>query len=215
MARARRRPAVGISLFPFLGVLASVIGTMTLVIAALAAGQFETSGGTAEAREVEAIEKRAAEYDRLGIEMEEWLARVRDDLRGGHAALKEELSRPLPPVKILPRGLGKELKPIFVETGRNGVSVPVQPPEVPRPLAVATPFIPESDGFRKVLALAGKDGDGGHIVLFLIRPDGAESYLIAEQVANAAGARHGKLPVPGLGPIDLSAFKQAKAAGQE
>jgi hypothetical protein len=208
MPRTRRRPQVAISLFPFLGVLASVIGTMTLVIAALAAGQVETSEGTAEAKEVQAIERRAAEYARLGKEAEDRLGKVRDELAEGHAALRAELAAP-PPVKVLQVGTGKNLKPVFIEVDEKGLLVKARPPLVPRPLDVRRRNIPDSEALAKLLAQVPKEKPTDHIIIFLIRPSGVQTYLDAEFVADRAGARHGKLPVPGLGRLDLSDFEGA------
>ena len=50
MARRRRKKGVSVSLFPFLSILACVIGTLTLMITALALGQMDTDEMASELR---------------------------------------------------------------------------------------------------------------------------------------------------------------------
>jgi len=59
MARARQRRRLGVSLFPFLSVLACVIGALTLIIAATAIGQVATDALDLE--QVEQLERHVAE----------------------------------------------------------------------------------------------------------------------------------------------------------
>jgi hypothetical protein len=47
-------------------------------------------------------------------------------------------------------------------------------------------------------------------VIFLIRRDGVSTYEQLIPVAQEAGARNGKLPVPGRGEIDFSLFSRTK-----
>jgi hypothetical protein len=44
------------------------------------------------------------------------------------------------------------------------------------------------------------------IVIFLIRPDGVDTYAIASQVAENHQVRHAKLPLPGEGELDFGRF---------
>ncbi len=69
-----RRPAEedGVSLFPFLSVLACVIGTLTLMIMALALGQMDTEE-VASAEDYEAIKRKLAEVQE---EIEQLTAKV-------------------------------------------------------------------------------------------------------------------------------------------
>jgi len=47
-------------------------------------------------------------------------------------------------------------------------------------------------------------------VIFLIRPDGVESFFEAENVANQFKVRNAKLPLPGDGDLDFSLMQQAR-----
>jgi hypothetical protein len=59
MRRRRRRPGLAASLFPFLSVLACVIGTLTLMIAALGLGEVAASTRSEQAFEEELAARRA------------------------------------------------------------------------------------------------------------------------------------------------------------
>ena len=78
MARRRQRDSLTVSLFPFLSVLACVIGTLTLLLAALAIGQLG-AGPLENAR-------LAARFRHL----QAFLEKGRDRIEGIRAALSEE-----------------------------------------------------------------------------------------------------------------------------
>ena len=76
MARRRRKQGVSVSLFPFLSILACVIGTLTLMITALALGQMDTDEVASELKldylkkqiarslaEIERLKQRLAEVE--------------------------------------------------------------------------------------------------------------------------------------------------------
>jgi hypothetical protein len=72
MARRRRKQSVTVSLFPFLSILACVIGTLTLMITALALGQMDTDEVASELKLdylKKQIERSLADIKRLKEEL--------------------------------------------------------------------------------------------------------------------------------------------------
>jgi hypothetical protein len=107
MARLRGRAPSGISLFPFLSVLASVIGTMTLIIACTAIGQIHEAQAPGE--KIAPRAEREQESQRLRKELDE----VRGKLNAAEqqaqsaekadqrrARLEKELQQALPGAKL-------------------------------------------------------------------------------------------------------------------
>lgn len=91
MARARRRGQASVSLFPFLSVLACVIGTLTLLITATAIGQVAADTVDLERyekmeREIESSRSRLATLTALEAEAA-GLARALTSARDAHAAI--------------------------------------------------------------------------------------------------------------------------------
>ncbi len=80
MAQARKRERATVSLFPFLSVLSCVIGTLTLLIAALALGQMADTvyGDTDNSEQLEAERaQRQQELDTLAAQLEHAVGRTR------------------------------------------------------------------------------------------------------------------------------------------
>jgi hypothetical protein len=205
MPRLSGRAPAAISLFPFLSVLVSVIGAMTLVIACAAMGQIEeATGGTgdSERQKAELAKTRQALKD-----AEAAIAALRVQLKAGQEQLdaaKKAIEPDKAPVKIQPQGSGLKQKPTFIEVTSVGIKVLGK-----SALEVDHAAIASDGALRKLLERHRPDhpqAEAGAIVVFLIRPDAVRTYYRAENVANDAKARHAKLPVPGYGPLDLSLF---------
>ena len=64
--------------------------------------------------------------------------------------------------------------------------------------------MPANADFHGALDRAKGRKDG--TVVFLIRSDGVGTYQKAARVADERGVRHGKLPAPGQGVLDMSAY---------
>jgi len=91
----RRKSQISVSLFPFLSVLACVIGTLTLMISALALGQMDTDA-LASAEQLEKAERALAEVLAEIERLKQQLADVKNDNVAVQEALKkleEELER--------------------------------------------------------------------------------------------------------------------------
>ncbi len=94
MTRPRRRTRPSVSLFPFLSVLACVIGTLVLLITATATSQVASGGVDLERyehleQEIEANRKRLAELSGLANELEELLTNL-EETRARGIALERE-----------------------------------------------------------------------------------------------------------------------------
>lgn len=251
-----------VSLFPFLSILACVIGTLTLMITALALGQmdtdavasaeqFEQEKGRLEAdlARLEQIREKLARaetsaddaqrrladdqqrLDQLKAELQEAMAHKDDpvelpqpeldteahqqrmaqlreqleQLLKQQAELQRELAeRAKPPedaqVQIQPSGSGTNLKPTFVECNAAGIVIY----DGPQPRRVLRADVATDPQFTALLdKIAKNDKD---TVVFLVRDNGVGTYSTASNVARTHYARHGKLPVPRKGKIDLSLF---------
>ena len=152
MSRRSREPDS--SLFPFLSVLACVIGTLTLLIAALAVGQVAESllaaeelDATQEAvlaaerAELEEIREQIADVERLGEEVSAaraeaarlarriaQLAEKERSLVGSIQGVETSLAKQRPddddqPIRILPHGTARPLRPFFIETRSEGIRI--------------------------------------------------------------------------------------------
>ncbi len=243
--RSRRRrgddSSLGGSLFPFLSVLACVIGALSLLIAGLSIGEMsaseddfdwvawhELTGALADdSAAIETLEMRIAD-GRVRIAASEGsreLARIEQqigDLEDQHGDLIEEIRRQkdaveqarasMPPVQephIIVQPSGRRLggQPFFVECTNDALlvhkigaswHVPVLKEEMARE-------------FRSFLR--GVRSKPGAMVIFLIRPDGVRLYGRAARMADGVGVRHGKLPIPGQGRIDLGLFGTGRESG--
>ena len=256
MARTRSRRDLTVSLFPFLSVLACVIGTLTLIIAALAVRQVasELNQETdvqephevllAREREIAAIEARfaasleardellaaRAALSRLGVRPEESEAQRRRSVESRVRAVQlsarlsalrreqkelgstiqlenaelEALRRPRDPslITIQPRGTGAALKPFFVECDASRLRIHKPGESWTIDLALDD----QADLSRFDVFLRGVRSTADGTLIFLIRPEGVETYIRAVPRANRLYVRHGKLPLPGRGRIDFSLF---------
>jgi hypothetical protein len=251
---ARRDRELASSLFPFLSVLACVIGTLTLLIAALATNQvveglqarsadappppgLETRRAAVRALQARLERARTVEAERAALEARlrtvgiapsespdeaarhladrlasaglarrlETLRRESRDLAEALAGMERALARPRQrddrrAIRIHPQGRGAALRPFFVECRAEGVRI-------------------YHEGLDDSLFLDRKTRHGqsqfevflrrvraipSHTVVFLIRPDGVETYDWANEAATNGSVRHAKLPLPGHGEIEFA-----------
>ena len=248
------------SLFPFLSVLACVIGTLTLLIAALAMNQvaeglqaldpdappppeLETQRAQVRAlqreleatREVEAERVAAhAELRALGIDPStssatsttdsaveqhigarlsaarlarrlDALQRESRELDQALVGLHRSLERPREradqrAILIHPQGRGQALRPFFVECRAEGVRIYYE--GLDDSLFLDRRSRRGQSQFEVFLRRARSIQQ--HTVVFLIRPDGIETYGWASQTTTNMSVRHAKLPLPGHGEIEFA-----------
>jgi len=133
------------------------------------------------------------------------LRREASELDAAVAGLTSTLEAPRPrddhrAIRIHPEGRGNALRPFFVECRREGVRI-------------------FHEGLGNSLFLDRKSRHGksqfeiflrrarslpNHTVLFLIRPDGVETYDWAAATTTNLSVRHAKLPLPGYGEIEFA-----------
>ncbi len=261
----RRRDDDDISLFPFLSILACVIGVLTLMIVALALGQMNT-GSVVQAEEfvqarrqirrdqqaIAALEQQLAEKQSRSSGAQQQLADLRTRLKdinsrmaeardvlrqpteiaappvdaAAHRAKMDQLRASLkkvqdqiaqrtaelkdrtrpsaaPQVAIRPSGSGVGLIPTFIECNSQGLVIHGEEKKQ-RPIAQGA-IKTDADFLAQLKRIASNPKAS---VIFLIRSNGLNAYETASAVADEHRARHGKLPVPGEGRIDLSLFRR-------
>ncbi len=121
--------------------------------------------------------------------------------------LQGELSRRQRPggskrIAISGGGSGSNLLPVFVECTRSGLLIHARDEHAP--VQVSAGSIEGSAvlarHFNKIKSRPTAR------VIFLVRPNGVPAHDRAARVARRLGVKHGKLPVPGYGELDLSQF---------
>jgi hypothetical protein len=260
VARRRSRDHLALSLLPFLSVLACVIGTLTLLLAALAVGslggapleqirlaeQFEAleaflSGGSERLELLEAQLRRsehvAKESEELGLRLaglglspdisledlegvvdlverrEEadrqkrrlgvLLDRSEADLaKRADAAAQRSALQLRAPIVIDPTGLGPDRRPYLVECTRDYIEL--HRTKGDWTYRIQRNEIRTSPDFPKFLRRVSVIHDS--IVIFMIRPDGVQTFHEAEMLARQHNVRHAKLPLPGQGELDFGLF---------
>jgi hypothetical protein len=264
VSKPRKQADIPVSLFPFLSVLACVIGVLTLMLSALSVGQIfpppdnttitppvppdnntikEIKNGmkldedkrqelNRQIQEAESVQKRLAEAQaelarlkalpgdtdgRAMLNLLEEHKRLRtrkDDMEKQLTALNEEIEKlkkqgpppPPPPEKrktrIRWRG-DRSVKPRLIECTADALVIHPGLKRIPKAdIEYSTDL---EDLCREVKA---HEADKW-IVIFLIRPDGVETYHAAQAVAEAQGVQSWHLPAAGHDPLDLSDFLPA------
>ncbi|MFP6605410.1 MAG: hypothetical protein VCC19_02440 [Myxococcota bacterium] len=253
MARGPSRD-LGSSLFPFLSVLACVIGTLTLLIASLAIGQVaeDLLDSAIDPLEVEHLDAQRAELRALEQEVEalehlaEELAAARAELRAlGVRPDQSELDRQreveirhrsaqltasLPrlerenedlvasiqgvevalvndrpgsdtrPMRILPHGKARPLRPYFVECREDGVRVHHE--NLRESFYLARGSLDDVARLRSFLQRVRGVLDG--TVIFLIRPNGVGTYEWVSEMSGRLFVRQAKLPLPSQGSLEFA-----------
>ena len=260
MGRPRKRRKQEVSLFPFLDILACVIGNLILIITAVVLEQVDTKP-VAEAARIDDLEAEAERQQAKAAELQKQLDQLLErsgvatdrlaEVRAKIAAAKQKLveaqkraeaaAKPVQPppqitadltrleeerkkleaelkererqvaerkkppeqmIAILPPGSGGgPRKGVFVEAAKDGLVIH----EGDKPWQVPTGKVASDPRFKALLDKVKGDADA--IVTFLVRSDGLASLAAGQKAATAAGARSGRVPLPGQGTLDLSGAK--------
>jgi uncharacterized protein YlxW (UPF0749 family) len=219
MGRPRKARKQAVSLFPFLDILACVIGNLILIITTVVLEQVDTKP-VAEAARIDDLAEEAKRQAAKAADLQKQVDELRqrsgvasdklEEIRAKIAAAKQQLkeaeakareaSQPVAPPPEMAAELAKleeERKKIEAEIKEleGQIAERRKPPE--QMIAILPPG--EGGGPRK--------GDPDAIVTFLVRSDGLSSLVAGQKAAAAAGARSGRVPLPGDGALDLSGTK--------
>ncbi|MBY0399255.1 hypothetical protein K2X89_03100 [Myxococcota bacterium] len=206
-----RKPAVDPARKKEQASLAAVEALLARVDAALAtdAGGGPLALAELEARVAARHRGQRLEVDLAALEAERSaLAKERETVEASVAVL--ESRRETLPILIDPTGLSRHLNPWFVECDAGGATAH-------RASDGTHVFLPREElmasldygrYLRRLRAMPGV------LLVLLIRPDGLATAGIAEKVAEAAGVRVARLPLPGTGQLDWSLLRRAEAGGE-
>lgn len=131
------------------------------------------------------------------------LVAKRKQLDAEAAKLRAEIAtrkkQPEQVIHLLPSASGGGPKRgVFVEAAKDTIIVH----EGKKPWEVAATNAARDPRFKQLLARIAADKES--IITFLVRPDGIETYMKAHKAVEAAGARSGRVPLPGSGTLDLT-----------
>jgi len=114
----------------------------------------------------------------------------------------QKMRDPQPANKIVSGGSGRDLSPTFIECATNEVVLHHRKP----PTRIELKDLARNEPFKQIVKrVAGQEKS---TIVFLVRQDGADSFYAARRLADAEGARNGKLPLVGSGEVDLSFFSK-------
>jgi len=263
MAGRRRKEGLEVSLFPFLSVLACVIGTLTLILASMAVSHVGGSSlqgvrlgdeieraqtALLEARvELDALEDHLATLESSDADQTEVQARLmglglspeitldelealvdehrrsaesakiearRDRLQAKRMALEKRVqglqadvdvrvdARSELSMRIAPAGVGPAYRPYFAECTEGYVEVHTTRSDfsyrVPREDVLRGQDFQRF--LRRIRVIRGVK------LVFLIRPEGVETFQLASKAATRLEVPFAKLPLPGDGQLDFSLF---------
>jgi hypothetical protein len=146
--------------------------------------------------ELARLRERTRELEAAKVDLDEALKVVRKETS---ARVRRARSAP---ITIQPHGEGTGLVPFFVECAEDGIRV--HRPGSDRSVLLRIDDLAEAARFQA--ALRRVRGTRGGAVIFLIRPDGIDTYNRALKEVEKLTIRHGKLPLPGDGELDFSLF---------
>ncbi len=155
----------------------------------------------AERRHAVAVRQSAA---RLAARLRD-LEKQSQSLDGSILGVQADLVRERPsddkrPIRILPQGTAQPLRPFFVECRAEGVRVYKE--DLTDSFYLSRESIDDVARFRAFLQRIRSARDG--TVIFLIRPDGAETYAWAAGQAGRLYVRNAKLPLPTQGELEFA-----------
>ncbi len=154
--------------------------------------------------EVKAAEQVLAQVDDLKKEIPEIDADIRlmEESVQDLTVELQKMRDPQPANKIISGGTGRFLKPTFIECGTNHVVLF----HAAEPVKVETKELAKSEAFQGIVKRVAAEEQS--TIVFLVRQDGADAFYAARRLADAEGARNGKLPLVGSGDVDLSFFNK-------
>jgi hypothetical protein len=250
VARARRKHRPEPSLFPFLSILACVIGALALLITTQAVGQIASESIdvdhyekletqiSEDRRQLAGLQSLVEEVEALGSELdaerreqsaleeevgsdavaaaplrqrldqagkrnsalERELALLTKGARDRASALDTRRAAQDAPLRVRPSGSGVGLSPHFIEARREGLRLYTST----GPVDVPALYIATNADYRNFVRGVAQRRNA--TVISLLRPGGVPTYELAIKSLRGARFRTAMMPIPGDGPLDLSAF---------
>lgn len=215
MPARKRNRGPAISLFPFLSVLAVVIGTLTMIITGISLGEItenslpeRESEPVAEASSGRVVELRSS-LAVLG-EREQEVRRSLEAVRLRVAEKEAELAtaqvrgRKDSDKRILPyQGSGRGRSPAFVECSADGLLLNAQGEKERRTLVPSG----EIEGSASLEAfLDGVRSREGGLAVFVIRPGGVSAFDRARPAVKRIGTPCGYMAAPGRFELDYGLY---------
>lgn len=154
--------------------------------------------------EVKAAEEVLAQVDNLKKKIPDIDAdiRLQEESVQDLTVELQKMRDPQPANKIVSGGSGRNLNPTFIECATNQVVLH----HVKPPTKIELKDLAKNEPFKQIVKrIAGQEKS---TIVFLVRQDGADSFYTARRLADAEGARNGKLPLVGNGDVDLSFFSK-------
>lgn len=139
------------------------------------------------------IEDLKAKQTRIAIEQDTIEERI----------TQKKENAPEPTLMIQPSGARSDQISYFVEAAKD--KAVIFRPNGER-IEVPAGQVRSSPELKQLAEFVAKNPKA--VIIFLIREDGIPTYFNGKQVADAIGARSGRLPLVGNGPIDLSLFQK-------
>ena len=137
--------------------------------------------------------------------LQQEIARLNEELK--KRQMKPDAQAPALVVRSSGSGMAAQSKLFFVETSAAGLALHSAAGEITR---ISAGSIDTDAQYNQFLANAKKTPDAS--VIFLLRPDGSDTYNLAAGWAEAQyQLKTGKLPLPGAGAVDLTQFGFKKA----
>jgi hypothetical protein len=177
------------------------------------AARGDTAGVTLQALESQVASRRQgrqleADLERLKAEARK-VESERESVEASIAVL--ESRRETLPILIDPTGLSRHLEPWFVETDARGVTA-YRASDGYGHFVSGDELGPEGDFGRYLRRLRAIPGA---LLVLLVRPDGLRTAESAARIADAAGVRVARLPLPGRGPLDWALLRRAEEGSAE
>lgn len=158
--------------------------------------------------------KQSADLQARLAELHERLAKLTQELKTRTdlvAELDKQIEQkgklPEAVVSIRPTGTGQNQDAVYVECTDAGIAI-LEDAAADQPRRVRTADLAADSAFLDLLDRVSSSTNG--IVIFLLRDNGTDAYWSARNVADARGARNGKVPVIGHGRIDLSRVQKRR-----
>lgn len=172
------------------------------------AAELEALRRTSSARRRESLEQNKAaellaEAYRLKKAVDQLtadVARLKKELEAKRSALASKVKPVAATVTVRPSGSAKGLRPLFVECTQDSVVLH----DAKGAKRVSKAVLKADAGYAALLEQV--KSQPGTTVIYLVRSSGAWTFREASALADAAGVRYGKLPLPGQGALDLSLF---------